>query len=297
MRLDELFALFGGILTEIALLYGERPSKKVEGEADSASTLFAALTYEQRVLIFGGAALLISLFFNQFEFGRIYLGWLYGASNFGIAALLCLVLFSAVLGERMLPRVNEQQMLIIHLIVGVNLFVNDTLALPGWGLALLLVPTAALLFQAVWPRPLPLPLRAFYYLWYLVTILMLAFQNGAGWYFEAFDLTMLEVFVIGSILVFLALHFLVALRFVLITSSLILPRNRPLLRLVMPRLMRDEQMSSLALVSILGVTGLIWFANRRWGLVLDQMLVNVAVLIILQAPWKMLPLKEHAALQ
>ena len=184
----------------------------------------------------------------------------------------------------MLPRVIEQQMLGVHLIIGTNMLINGLPALPNWGLILFLIPTAALIFQALWPRQLPMILRAFFYLWYLVTLLILAFQNDIGGYFEAFNLTIPEIFIFGSLLVFLGLHILVALRFVIITTSLIVPRNRPLLEIIMPRVMHADQMKPLAVMLLLGFAGLVFGANYWWNLVLDQTVVNFLVLAFLQFP-------------
>jgi|SaaInlStandDraft_4_1057021.scaffolds.fasta_scaffold32146_3 hypothetical protein len=297
MSLAEFVALLGGVLTQLGLFLtneGKDPfafAKKKEKEENAL--IDAPVSHQQQVLLFGSIALLSSILLDQFALGQARLGWVDDLFNFVIAGILAFVLFSALAGDQMLPKVNEQQMLVVHLVVGINMLISGEPALPKWGLLLLLIPTTALIFQGIWSRPLHLIQRAFFYLWYLITLLVLAFQNGGYAYFETIELSMPEMFIFASLLIFLGLHILVAMRFVLIISSLILPRNRPLLKIIMPRLMHDEQLPLLNLFIILAFAGLILLLNYVGNLDINQTLVNLFILALLQLPEKISLYKKN----
>ena len=287
MSLAEFIAITGGMLTQLGLLFAGTGQnlRSVFKQGNQAEALVAApIDDRQMMILFGGITLLTSLFLNQFPFGRIRHMWIDDVLTFLIAIILSYILFSALAGDKLLPRVNEQQMLVIHLVVGINLLISGAPILPPWAFGLLLIPTAALIVQGIWPRPLPTVQRAFFYLWYLITLVAFAFQNGGTAYFSLMEISISEMFILGSLLIFLALHMLVAMRFVLIISSLIVPRNRPLLKIIMPHLMHDEQLSLPVLLLILLIAGGILALNASETLNIDQTLINLFVLALLQMP-------------
>lgn len=287
MSLAEFVAITGGMLMQLGLFLaanGQNPLSLFRKDDQAEGLVAAPMDTRQSVLLFGGVMLVTSLLLSQFPFGNTRHIWIDDTLTYLIAIILVYILFSALAGDKLLPRVNEQQMLVIHLVVGINLLVNGDVALPNWVLALLLVPTAALIFQGIWPRALPTLQRAFFYLWYLITLVALAFQNGGVDYFEMTEISLSEFFIFGSLLIFLALHMLVALRFVLIISSLILPRNRPLLAVIMPHLVHDEQLSVPSLLIILFAAGSILGLNAIGRLDIDQTMINLFVLLMLQLP-------------
>ena len=285
MSIAEFIALMGGILMEIGLLYGNREAQDdtQTGIVDTASqSPLAPFTIRQWALLIGGGMLLLALALNLFSFGSVPLRWLDDIFTLVAGLVLTFVVFSAVIGDRILPRVNEQQMLVVHIIVGLNVWLQGEPALPTWALIAALIPTTALVFQGLYPRVMPLTTRALFYFWYLVTLLTLSFQNGAQAYFEMITTDPLDIFAFGSILIFLGVHILVAIRFTLILSSLIVPRNRPLLHLIMPRLMTDEQMSPSVLAVLLFFVAVVIAANSWVGFAPNQTMVNVLVLVVLQ---------------
>jgi hypothetical protein len=286
MTIAEFLAIIGGMLVQVGLVYAGNLALERKGHEEPRRLVAAIpLDFRQQVLLLGGIALLSSLVFDALEFGSTHFGLVDAASNYIIAVILAYVLFAAVAGSRMLPRVNEQQMLAIHLVVGLHLWFTQSEALPGWAWVLALIPTAALIFQGLWPRELPVIVRAFYYLWYLLTLLVLAFQNGADGLFASYvEISLPELFILGSIVTLLFLHVLVAARFFLIISSLIIPRNRPLLKLIMPRLMHAEQMSPAMLLIILLIAGIVLGIGYVGEVSFDQALVNLFVLGLLQVP-------------
>ncbi len=287
MSLAEFVALMGGALTQLGLLYasnGQNPLSVFQKNDETEESVVAPISNEQIILLFGGIMLITSLILDQFTFGAVRLRWVDDLFTYTIAGVFAFILFAALAGDKLLPRINEQQMLVIHLVVGVNLLINGESALPNWALAMLLIPTTALIFQGIWPRVLPTIQRAFFYLWYLLTLVALAFQNGGAAYFEMIEISVSEIFIFGSLLVFLSVHMLAAIRFVLIISSLILPRNRPLLEIIMPHLVHDDQLSLPGLLTIMLVAGGVLVLNATTQLELDQTLINLFVLAMLQIP-------------
>lgn len=219
MSVAEFLSLFAGIVTELLLLLGpwavpQLPSRFVD-----------ALPYRQSVLTLGSSLLLLAVALNQFEISSRPYMWIDSLITPVAVGALLILLFAGIFVGRILPQVNEQQMLIVHLLVGTNLVINGVPSLPVWGVLAMLVPTAGLLFQAFWPRPLPVSAQSGFYLWYLVTLLLLATQNGSADYFTAMELSTVDVFVFGSLLIFLGVHILFAARFVILVSSALLPRN------------------------------------------------------------------------
>jgi hypothetical protein len=286
MTLAEFVAIIGGALTQLGLLFANNGQNSFSflQKKDEDTLVATPISDQQAVLLFGGITLITSLILDQFGFGSVRLHWVDELFTYTIAIIFVFILFSALAGDKLLPRVNEQQMLVIHLVVGINLLINSEVSLPNWALVLLLIPTAALIFQGIWSRALPTLQRAFFYLWYLITLVALAFQNGGLTYFEMVEISVTEIFIFGSLLVFLGMHMLVAMRFVLIISSLIFPRNRPLLKIMMPHLVHDEQLSIPGLLLILGLAAGVLVLKSMGQLNIDQTLINVFVLAMLQIP-------------
>ncbi|MEZ4837322.1 MAG: hypothetical protein R2873_35885 [Caldilineaceae bacterium] len=276
MSVAEFLALFAGIVTELLLLLGPWMMPQVP------SRFVDALPYRQTVLTVGGSLLLLALALNQFEVtSRPYM-WMDSLITPVAVGALLILLAAGIFANGILPRVNEQQMLIIHLLVGANLVINGVPSLPVWALWGMLLPTVGLLFQAFWPRPLPVSAQSGFYLWYLVTLLLLAAQNGSADYFNAIELSTIDVFIFGSLLIFLGVHILFAARFVILVSSAIVPRNRLLLQLVLPTVMSDDQTARPVLAAVLGGVVVLYFVNAAWGLVLDQTAINVMTLFVIQ---------------
>jgi len=95
-------------------------------------------------------------------------------------------------------------------------------------------------------------LKALVYFCYLLSLLALGFQREQMAFFSSKEFTLIEGLVFGMLLVFLVLHGLFAIRFFLMISSLILPRNRAYLPQVMPVIFYDEQAPTAVFMVITG---------------------------------------------
>jgi hypothetical protein len=192
------------------------------------------------------------------------------------------LLGAGVIGDGLLPRVNERSILTGQvLVLLLALFEpqqSDWLLLGGLvGLPLLL--SLGLLVSR---RAVSTVLKACAYLGYLFALLYLAYQTADLGLFGAARISSVEGFAFGSLFVFLLLHCLFALRFFLIVSSLILPRNRPAIGAMMRRLFSDEQAAPGRFVLFAVAAAGLVLANAFWHFVSSAVIVSLAVLLSAQ---------------
>lgn len=179
---------------------------------------------------------------------------------------------------RLLPRVNEQTIFIVNLVV--------LSTLPGgldwlW-LALLALPTLGVLIAAFTHRRPSPALQSLLYFWYLVCLLIMAVQNDYQTFFAPpaeLQMTSLDYFIAGAVGIFLLLHSIFLARFFLMLSANLLPQNRYLLALAMPKLFDDQQMPRRKFFIILGLVLLVTLINRLSGLFPSASLLNALLLI------------------
>ena len=175
-------------------------------------------------------------------------------------ALALVILAAALAGASFLPVINEQTILLTQLLViaGTRLgAANDwlppaVLAAACAGVSLMVI---------LWPRAFHPVVKAVLYFWYLLSLLVMPFLSGEAQVFQTADLTWLPAYSLGFLLVFLVLNGLLAVRFFLIVSSLILPRNHALLTPVMPCLFSDQQVPLFRFALIAGLLAGLWAAN------------------------------------
>lgn len=166
-------------------------------------------------------------------------------------ALGVYITFTCLFTGKLLQRVNEQSVLAVQLILIVhqafegNLFESLTLAL-------VVLPTALVFYLTIRRSSTPPSLKALVYFCYLLSLLALGFQREQMAFFSSKEFTLIEGLVFGMLLVFLVLHGLFAIRFFLMISSLILPRNRAYLPQVMPVIFYDEQAPTAVFMVITG---------------------------------------------
>lgn len=201
------------------------------------------------------------------------------------------ILGAGVVADGLLPRINEQSILIVQLLVILNGVLSGALS-NLWGLFFLLIFPAALALYLVWNRrPLSPLLKALIYLWYLAALLILTFQNGGAEFFTAARLSLNDAYFSGITFIFILLHGLFSIRFFLIVSSLILPRNRPLAAGMLPRLFADDQVPVGRFVLFgLGLLGLI-LLNTWLNLLPRTVMLNLAVIACVQFFFKPRPRK------
>lgn len=197
--------------------------------------------------------------------------------------------FAGVVGTGLLPQVNERSIIATQLIVLFGLVWGRGLALP-WVIGLAALPVALILLLVLRQKPFGPVSKALLYFWYLMLLIVQVYQDRDTLEsFSASDLSLMTAFLFGATLVFLILHGLFAIRFGLIVSSLVFPKNRRLVGLMMPRLFQDEQVSPLRFFLVLGgmlalVVGLTAFQLAPSGLVL-----NTAVLLSVQLLFRSKP--------
>jgi hypothetical protein len=197
-------------------------------------------------------------------------------------ALGLFLLGAGVLGDALLPRVNEGAVLSAQILTAALTLTAPRL--PGWPALAVLVglPLAGSLALALLCRELSPPAQALVYFGYLLALLALTVQTGSLGYFSAPELGIWEAFAFGGLFIFLLLHALFAMRFFLIVSSLLLPRNRPLVGAIMPRLYSNEQVSPALFLALTGGLAGAVLLNARFGWLAPQLLASLAVAVSAQ---------------
>jgi hypothetical protein len=197
-------------------------------------------------------------------------------------ALGLFILGAGVVANGLLPRINEQSILITQLLVILSGILNGVLS-NLWGVFFMLIIPAVLVLYLVWNRrPLSSLMKSLIYLWYLASLLILTFQNGNVELFTASRLTLGDAYFLGITFIFILLHGLFSIRFFLIVSSLILPRNHKLTAGMMSRLFADDQVPVLRFfLFALGLFGAI-LLNAWLDLLPRAVILNLAVIACVQ---------------
>lgn len=205
-----------------------------------------------------------------------------------------LLLFATLAAGYFLPAINTQNLLLAQgvMLAGALLDRGAIAWLPAawliWAPALVM---ALLLGWQVGPRlvsrsapraVLPPEIKALLYFWYLLCALLTTFQSGQTALFEADQLAWGDAFSLGTVLVFMLVHGMAAMRFFLISSSLLLPRNRAMAAHAMPRLFSDEPAPALRFVLVaLGAAGFL-LANRAFGWLAAPLALSLTFLAAVQ---------------
>lgn len=279
----QVFILFAfGMLAELILLGQYRLDRPPL--MSGTSPLLARLQQPSRMLIvalalFAGLCLLIARLTGSAEM-RVYIDT--PIINILFIFLGVFVFFAAMAANIFLPLVNEQTILVVQGLVLYYAFSGGS-AVAFMPLAVLAsVPALVSLGLILWRRPVPASFKALLYLWYLLTLMVIPFQSNQVAYFRRNDLTLLEGAFFGSLLVFLIIHGLFTVRFFLITSSLVLPRNRALVERVMPLLFSDEQVPLGRLAFTTGLLAALILINRALGLLPEGAILSLGVMFAVQ---------------
>lgn len=203
------------------------------------------------------------------------------------------LLYYGLIAPRLLPRINEEAALSIHISVALSLLLTRPADAPWWPYALGLgLPWVLLLGVTLPQKPLAPLVKAFIYLWYLINLLALTLQTDFSVINEpaSTPMTLGEAFVLGAGGLFLLLHSLFFIRFALMTSSLINPQGRKLMQQVIPKLYSDEQLPLIRVFLLQAVAVILLILNARLNLIPDLSAVTLVVMAFAQG----LPgLKKH----
>ena len=282
MRLPAFTVMVLGICVELIKLWEQSAARERSRHTDWR---FGAQMSRQQLLISGlsvSAVLLLGLVhLAGWESHKAYLGQIIPDVLFGALALA--LLFFGLLSPSLLPRVDEAAMLAVHITVVSMLLLEQTEPALGLGIAVG-VMTLPLLWVGISQQTASPVIKALLYLWYLISLLILTLRQDFSAFTEPISapLALLDAFIAGSAGVFLVLHSLFLLRFALMASSLIVPRNRRYIAWVMPRLVSDRQVTRWQLIGLpLLVAGLL-LLNSRLDLLDSRTLASGLVLLLAQ---------------
>ena len=284
MPVTTFSVFFLGILLEILLLWeNARLQKPLASERFVAVPL---LTPEKIAMA------LLTVVVGLFVLLCVLLGWdsalVYIDSPLIFVAFVLLglgLLYFGVLDPRLLPHINEEAVLSVHMVVALSLLLTRPEDTSWWPYVLGLGIPWVLLLVATLPQRSPPPLaKAFIYLWYLINLLALTLQTD----FSALNaspseaISYFEAFVLGAGGLFLLLHGLFFVRFLLMTSSLIGAKSRQYMILIMPRLYVDEQLPLVRVLLLQALAVAILLLNARFAFVPDISAVTVLVMAFAQ---------------
>jgi hypothetical protein len=281
MSLSAFVALCLGMAVETLTLWeGPRPPRR--GPAGTPVVGPARLAI---AVLFVVALALVGLFeLTGLAAHEVYMGQ--GVIDSIFVGLGLFLIYFGLVDPRLLPRIDEAAALGVHTTVVLGVAMNTTPAGPAWPYALMLTPpTLGLLYAALTRRPLGTVAQAMVYLWYLGCLFALALQQDFSALAEpvSVPLPLTEAFVIGASGVFLLLHSLFLLRFCLMMSALILPRNRPYIGLAMPHLFDDRQAPRWHALAFPALAVGVLLLNAQLDLAPNLAVVNALVLLLVQA--------------
>jgi len=200
--------------------------------------------------------------------------------------------FAGMVTGELLPRVNEQSVLIVQLLVMVHQAFTGTLFTP-LTILLVVLPAAMVLYLTIRQTPTPPTLKALIYFWYLLSLMRLGLQADNLALFTAWEFTLFQGLVFGILLVFLIVHGLFAIRFFLIVSSLILPRNRVHLSQVMPLIYNDEQVPPVRYLILTGLLLAALSVMQLFNLPDSLLWLDMAIILCVQVFFQAAPLRKH----
>jgi hypothetical protein len=277
MELSVNIAIAAGILVEILLLW--ETSDQQKSAHPEPGILSPRLSHMQEIiaLVMVGSWLLIAIaeFWNP-TLSLGVLGAIQGSIMF--VSFSFLFVFGMVV-PKLLPRVNEQTIVVITAIVTVSLVRWGELDWYMW--PALLIPFVGIALMALMTVSIPPALKSLLYFWYLVCLFSMAYQSN----YEMFSrpsselrLTSLDYFIGGAAGIFLLLHSIFLVRFFLMLTANLLPQNRYLIGLAMPQLFGDEQMPRYKFIVILLLVAVVILLNRQLGFMPNLSLASLLIL-------------------
>lgn len=278
MELSSNLAIAAGIIVEILLLW--ETSNRQKGVQTKPGLLAPGLSRLQEII---GLTVLVSWglialaeFFNlplSLEVLSFIQNIIMGPSFF------FLFIFGMVI-PKLMPRVNEQTIVVITAIVLLSLVGRGELA--WYWLAALSILLAGIFLMALTTVTLSPVLKSLFYFWYLACLFLMAYRSNYDMFLKPaseLELTSLDYFIGGATGTFLLLHSIFLVRFFLMLTALILPDNRHLIRTAMPQLFSDEQMPRVKFIVILLLVGALVLLNLWFGFAPNISLASVLILL------------------
>jgi hypothetical protein len=220
------------------------------------------------VALFGGAQVTVSL-------DDAWVGWIF--------VILGLFLLAAgILAPTLLPRVSEQSILIVQFIILVNLF-QPGVVIPIFGMLIFSILPILLILWLVLRKTSPSPiLKLFIYFWYLIILVAQTFLSGQMALFNQPALNLFEGFTFGAVFFFIILHGLFLVRFFLIITSLILPRNRKNAIDAIRTIFFDDQISIPSFLLFMLATAAITVLLNRFQIPMANLWTSLLIVLIIQ---------------
>ncbi len=276
MELALNLAIAAGVIVEILLLW--ETSDRQKNVQPAPGIIAPGVSRLQEIIaltvLVSWTLITLAEFFNP-QLSLTVLGGIQGAIMF--PAFMFLFVYGMVI-PKLLPLVNEQTIVVITAIVLLSLVGQAELA--WYWLAALAVPVLAIFLMALTTFVMPPLFKSLYYFWYLICLFLMAYQSNFGLLLDApaESQNSLDYFIAGAAGIFLLLHSIFLVRFFLMLTANILPRNRYLIQLAMPQLFSDEQMPRYKFLVILLLVVIVLWANRQFNFVPDLSLSSLLIL-------------------
>ncbi len=278
MDLASNLAIAAGIIVEILLLWetADRQKKNQPAPGFLSSGLSRLQEIIGLVVFFFWLVIALADYFDP----PLSLAALSAIQNIIIGPSVFFLFIFGIISPKLLPRVNEQTIVIVSLVSLYSMF--NLMQLEWYWLAALLLPALGVFGMALTTRVIHPYLKSLLYFWYLICLFIMALQSN----FEMFirpgselELTLFDNFIGGAAGIFLLLHSIFLVRFFLMLTALILPANRHLITLTMPQLFDDRQIPRLKFLGILALFGVIIALNRLTGLLPSTSALNLLILL------------------
>ncbi len=287
MKLSAFFLFAAGIISELLLLYdsakpaqNQRHNRFLPIPFDMAPTLVGLI-----LLVAAGLVAVVEL---------IGVGKTLVYIDSPLIMILFIVLgtavfFAAMTTSLLLPPVNEQSILLVQcLLLAGNLWGKQRIDwLPVW--LTIILPAVLIIVLVARRTPFPFWAKGILFAWHLFSLMITPFQSGETAYFLKNEFTYVEAFSFGFLFIFLIVHGLFAVRFLLVAPSSIIPRNRPLIQQAMSRIFSDEQVSILRFLIVAGLVAALLVVNELVGALDRSAALSLAMLLsvhILRTPAK-----------
>lgn len=281
MTLSITLAIYLGILVESLWLCEAASEKFSQGKPDqiktpgpSTPTLAAGIA-----LVVGASLIGIAELVGE----NAVTDAIHSALTFllmGIAMFF--ILISGAVGGWLVPRVNEYNIVSVLAVVALTTLTQNELSNPllvGMLIGIPLILSAALALQRSAPTESS---KVVLYLLYLGALILLTLQSGIIQQSGQTQFTIIEAFIFGSTYCFLILHILLGLRFLIITTSFVLPANRVYAKPIMDKLFKDDQLAPLPFFLTLAAILAAVLANQWLGLFPADTFAVVLVIVCTQ---------------
>jgi hypothetical protein len=280
MTLPTLLAVYLGFLLECLWLWDEAGEKFGEQESGikapgpSIMTRIVGYTAAVGALLIGAAELAGENVVTDFLYNTLsYL--LMGAAMF-------FVLIAGAVGGRLLPRVNEYNIISVLVVVASSAYSSGWISGPlqtGIVFGIVLVLIVAMIIQREPPSTAG---QVVLYLLYLGAIVFLGYQSEFIEVLQGPDFNIQEGFLAGSTYAFLSLHILFAIRFAVVSTSFLIPSNRHYAEPVMKKLYREDQVKPLVFLAIMAGVVLLTYANYRLDILPDAIFSGILAILSTQ---------------